>query len=107
MTKIKVMGRLVGEVRGSVFYKRVRGRTHFLQTPPAIAFDKRSLFDAEQAGARHVEILDTETGIRYRAPIRLLRQRGFTLDRGFGEQIALPMKHWTVVPRGGEQMRFA
>lgn len=95
-TTIWANGKAIGRVTGDVFYKRVRGSVHFLKKPPAICVDCQSLADAEDAGARHVEILDTETGRRYRASCDTIRQRGRYIDRGFGAQYALGMNHWEV-----------
>ena len=50
-TKIRVGRRVVGEVRGDVFYKSVYGSKHFLRIPRAIANDVKVLDEAEQAGA--------------------------------------------------------
>ena len=88
-TPIFVGARAVGHVAGDTFYKRVRGSAHFLRTPRAIAFDESTLRDAERAGARYVEVTDAETGRVYRAPFSLIWAKGFTVNRGHGEQRAL------------------
>jgi hypothetical protein len=88
-----VGSKVVGQVRGGVFCKRLR-REHFLTNPPAIAFDVQSLDQAERAGAQSVEIFDSDSGHTYRAAISTIRARGFFLNRGFGEQIALSLSEW-------------
>jgi hypothetical protein len=98
---IRVGKLIVGEVRGDTFYKRLRASAHFLNVPPAIAFDVSTLDDAERAGARFVEITDTESGRVYRSSIATIRAKGFRVARGFGEQIALAMDEWT---RDGEPL---
>jgi len=87
-------GRVVGEVKNGVFSKKVKASKHFLKKPPAICFDISSLKEAEAAGATHIEIEDTETGKTYHAPLRLVWQKGFTLDRGYGRQIGLLLNLW-------------
>lgn len=99
--QIRVRGKVVGEVHGDVFVKHVRGSVHQLRRPPAWALDCQSLDDAEALGAREVEIRDAEARLTYRASVALIRAKGFTFDRGFGRQIALPLEFWQV-QRPGE-----
>jgi len=87
-------GKVVGEIRDGVFLKKLRGSRHFLRKPPAICFDISSLKEAEEAGATHIKIIDIETGKTYHAPLRLVWEKGFTLDRGHGRQIGLPLNLW-------------
>jgi hypothetical protein len=96
---ILAMHRQVGAVKDGVFHKRVQGSRHFLRKPPAIALDVESLARAEVAGARSVEIDDEETGLTYRADFETIRAHGLRIDRGFGEQIALPFQRWNTGKR--------
>lgn len=98
---IYVGGRIVGEVRGGIFVKRVKASRHFLRVPPAIAFDIESLEQAQAAGAEKVKIIDTESGKIYKAFISTIWEKGFEFDRGFGKQIALLISDWS---QGGEPM---
>lgn len=91
---IRAAGQPVGTVAGDVFIKRIRGSVHMLKRPPALCLDVASLADAERAGARRVEITDTETGRTYRAGIATCRRYGRLLDRGYGEQLAIPLGRW-------------
>ncbi len=95
-TPIYTHGRKVGEVRGATFYKTISAAKHFLRQPPAIAFDISTLADAERAGARIVQVTDRDTGNIYRAAIHTIRRKGIYINRGFGEQIALALKEWSV-----------
>jgi hypothetical protein len=89
-------GRIVGEVRGGVFTKRVKASIHFLRQPPSIAFDVTSLQSAVEVGAELVEVLDTESGRIYRASISNVWANGRRFDRGFGQQIFLVLSRWSV-----------
>jgi len=91
---IYVNGRVVGHVRGNVFYKNIRGSKHLLKKPPAIACDVASLAQAEQYGAVWVDVCDTETRIHYRASLAHIRQKGKQFNRGYGEQIYLLLEGW-------------
>ena len=94
-SKIKVGARVVGEVVGDEFVKKVHSKRHFLRKPPAIAFDIESIETAKSLGATSVKIVDLDTGIIYQVTISLLLQQGFLFNRGFGNQIGLPLKYWS------------
>jgi hypothetical protein len=89
-------GRGVGRVVGDTFKKRFKFSTGALHHPPALAFDMDSLKQAELAGAISIEVVDKETGRTFEAPLSLVWSKGFELNRGFGEQRALPMKYFHV-----------
>ena len=91
---VRVNGRTIGAVRGMLFTKHLRASKHFLRTPPAIAFDVQSLHDAESAGAQIACLIDDETGRGYVAAMAKIRARGFRVNRGHGEQIALMLDEW-------------
>jgi len=97
---VYAQGRVVGQVRGGVFYKTVRGSVGVLRKPRGWASDIDSLLQAERLGARWVHITDIETGNCYRATIEQIRRYGFTFDRGHGRQIGLPLDRWTVTRPG-------
>lgn len=95
--QFRLAGRTVAELRGETLVKRVRGSLHLLLKPrKAWAVDNNVLVDAERRGARVVEVLDQETGQVYWAGIALFHLRGFTVDRGYGEQRGLALEHWQV-----------
>lgn len=104
-TPIYVGARVVGEVRGDTFHKRISASKHFLQRPPAIAFDLSTLHDAQRAGAVYVQVLDTDTPRTYAQTIDTIFQRGFQFNRGHGEQIALPLSVWVNDVRAIEAQR--
>ncbi|OFY38261.1 MAG: hypothetical protein A2Z69_02350 [Bacteroidetes bacterium RBG_13_44_24] len=91
---IRVGYRIVGYVKGDKFYKVVDGREHFLHNPPAIAFDIGSLEDARDYGASYVHIFDTARRRSHYALISTILEKGFRINRGSGEQIALLMTYW-------------
>lgn len=101
---IYAQGKPVGDVRDGTFRKRCRASVHMLRKPRGWALDIESLGQAERAGATIVQIEDTESGRVYRASIESIRDNGIPLDRGFGEQLSLPLSGWTV--RDRRQMSF-
>lgn len=90
----------IGHVQGDTFYKAVRSSVHFLRRPRAIAFDVSTLHDAEAAGARRVEVTDSDTGRVYQLPLSTIWAKGFEFNRGFGDQWGVPLGEWL---RPGEQ----
>jgi hypothetical protein len=72
----------------------VEGSRHFLRRPAAITNDLEALAEAERLGADRVRIVDSETGTEYTAIIAVIRDYGFIVDRGYGQQIALLLSYW-------------
>lgn len=105
-TPIYVAGRTAGYVYGDAFRKTVRGSKHMLRTPRAWASDIAALAAAAAAGATHIEIEDSESGALYRASIAEMLEHGFTFDRGFGQQIALPLDKWSRPDKGTQMDLF-
>jgi hypothetical protein len=99
-TPIYAGGKVVGKVEGITFHKSLKASRHFLKIPPAIAFDASTLEDAEKAGAVKVQVTDQETGTIYKTTIAQIRDYGFRVNRGFGDQIALPLPSFICIKRG-------
>ena len=91
---IKVNGRTVGQVIDGVFVKDVSSSKHFLHTPEAIAYTIDTLHAAQRAGAEYCEVLDTDTGIKYRASIAKIWDMGKPFNYGWGAQIYLTLSNW-------------
>lgn len=86
--KVKAQGKVVGYVEGAAFFK-MASSNHFLQKPPAIAFDVASLQTAQQFGALYVCVTDRSNGRQYCAAISKIEREGFRFNRGYGDQIGL------------------
>ena len=91
---IVLAGRIVGMVRDHELVKRVQESKHLLRSPRGWAIDAHALTVARTLGAIAVRIEDTETGKIYRADLATLDAHGWTFDRGYGRQIALPLHFW-------------
>jgi len=103
-------GRVVGEVRDGVLRKTVRRSVHFLRYPRAIAWDLVTLEQAERLGATRCEVADAETGDTYSASLAAFWREGVRLNRGHGDQVALPLDRWAVARPGeavGQQLALA
>lgn len=87
----------IGFVRDDTFFKTASSaRGHFLTTPPAIAFDRCTLRDAQAAGAVRVQVTDRDTGRVYRAPLAEVFAHALPVRRGFGDQVALCLDRWSI-----------
>jgi len=93
-TRIYVNKRVVGQVIGNVFVKKVSANKHFLRYPPAIAFDISSLNQAKKAGANIVKVIDRDSGREYKTSINKIMKDGFDLNYGYGDQKALLLVEW-------------
>ncbi len=87
-------GFIVAEVRGDCLIKRAWSSSHMLRNPRGWAFDISVLDDAYFFGATWVLIIDEETGIAYSAELGAFWEQGIFIDRGYGEQLCLPLDQW-------------
>lgn len=92
----------MGEIINGVLRKTAR-RAHQLQRPAAWAWDREIIDRAEAAGATWTEIHDLDGGRVYRVALSDFRRYCIRVNRGFGEQLALPLPFWQV-RRPGEKM---
>jgi len=105
-TYLGTNGKVVASLLGRTLRKRVRGSLHQLRTPPAWAFDVSILEAARQDGAQTVEVADVESRKVYKAPILAFFLHGVHINRGFGQQTALPLAYWHVEALGVEQLEL-
>ena len=99
-------GKVAAWVTGDALCKQIDGSKHILRKPHGIAFDRDILHGAEAAGAVRVWIRDRETGDVYRAELAAFWRYGVKLNRGFGDQVVLPMTFWCV-QRAGEPVQLS
>jgi len=66
---------------------------HILRRPPAIAVQASVLDELERLGAKGVVTI-MPNGRRLFASLSEFRLHGIVICRGYGEQIALPLKYW-------------
>lgn len=93
--EIRIGKRVVAEVRADgTLQKHFQFSKHILRKPrPSICFDVAVLDEAQAFGAERVEVIDQETGARYRTDIQTIRVRGFRVNF-ISPQIALPLGEW-------------
>jgi len=89
-------GRVVGQIADGVYYTRRRKSIHQLRRPPSWAIDRSILLELSGAGVERVELHDTESGQHYTAQLSDFWRHGIRVNRGFGEQVALPLAWWRI-----------
>jgi len=95
-------GKIRGVIENRILRKKICGSLHLLRKPPAIALDAR-MYDRYRPYFDEIEITDTETGTVYRAGAPYFDKRRFVIERGYGKQYVLELKHWhTNTPVGGQ-----
>lgn len=62
----------------------------------AWAFDLSVLREAASLGATWAQIHDRATGLTYRATFETIHKHGFSVNRGYGDQLALALDHWSI-----------
>ena len=106
-TTIYAMGRTVGSVKDGVFSKTIKENQYLKYPVKSIAFDVQSLEDAEQAGANRVQVKDTQSGVIWTASIAQIWRVGVRFNRGYGNQISLPLSGFSRrKPGGGLQLEL-
>lgn len=86
--------RIAGALVDGWLRKIVQASKHMLRSPRGWAIDAHALATARSAGALGLRIEDTESGRVYLADWDTLDAHGYTFDRGYGRQIALPLRYW-------------
>jgi hypothetical protein len=93
-------GKVVGYTERKTLYKTVRGEKHMLQRPRGWAWDTEIIEEADRRGVSRVEIYDCVNQKTYIASIKDFWVYGVCINRGFGNQICLPIKWWEIVLPG-------
>lgn len=62
----------------------------------AWAFDRSVLREAASLGATWAQVYDRATGLTYRATFETIYKHGFSVNRGYGDQLALALDHWSI-----------
>jgi hypothetical protein len=89
-------GKVIGEVQGDTYVKKVRESKHMHRNPRGWAIDLNALLKIEQMGVENVEIIDTESGKLYRCKLETFWERGQMLDKGYGKQMLLLLNAFRV-----------
>ena len=100
-------GRCVGYLLGRNFYKPVKRGQHFLRTPPAIAIDEEVFRNSVEPRCESIVVLECDKEEILEASTSTFLRHSFSINRGYGSQLALVLKWWS--KRNGhesQQMSF-
>jgi len=86
--------KMIGTIHNRKFIKVVRKSKHFLHTPPAIGIDQEAVQRTIVDQCDVIFILEREEKATYASSVDNFLKHAMYIDRGFGGQLALPMKHW-------------
>lgn len=92
---LKLGAREVAGITHDRLHKVIRDG-HILRRPPAIAFDAAIIAQAERQGVRVVEVLNADSDRRYSVTLADFQRYGFRFNRGWGDQIALELRFWSI-----------
>lgn len=97
-------GRVIGDIDGGVFYKRVNPEIHMVRRPPSWATDADS-FDREVAPNCHtIVLIDITSDKQWEVSVEMFLKHRFKLNRGHGKQYALVLKWWTLIPQAQRRL---
>ncbi len=94
---VDTRGRVIGRIDGDILSKHARASRHLLRNPLGWCWDKVVLEQAKREGVYLVTIFDDESGMVYVVFLSNFLGFGIPIDRGFGEQLCLPLKYWDVL----------
>lgn len=95
-------GKAVGHIDGDTYHTKRKRSVHMLRQPQAWAIDRAILYRLTDADVLRVVVHETEAGQTYTARLADFWKHGIRVNRGHGEQIALPLAWWSVDGRRAE-----
>lgn len=89
-----VDGNIIGDIERGVFTKRVHGKAHMLQTPPAWSIDAIAFNQKVAPFSNTIRIEDLDSKIVYQISTKTFEEKMVRMDRQFGAQVYVVLKHW-------------
>lgn len=86
---------IAGESRDGIFFKTVKRKIHLMLKFDAYGIDKRIFGKFAEDDVHEVRVFETDTRKSYKSTVEKWHMYGIIRDFGDGEQIFLPLKHWT------------
>jgi hypothetical protein len=88
-------------IKDGYLFKKAKKSKHFLESPEAIAVDKDVFKKAvKMSHIIGVKVYEVEHGVTYIASLENFIINSILIDRGFGEQYALPLEYWEKEGKG-------
>lgn len=92
---VHLHGKVIGFISGNTFRKNIREDEHLLKEPPAIAYDDSVIRGLKAHGVTQL-MVHSDKQRDFFASLETLEAKGIKINRGFGEQTALPIDHWHI-----------
>lgn len=89
-------GVTIGVIQDDLFRKDIIESKHLLRKPEAIAYDKSVIRGLKANGVTRLLVVAKDTHRFFEATIETLEEHGLTVNRGYGDQIALPLAYWKI-----------
>jgi len=93
-------GKSIGVLEGDVLKKELSASKHMLRSPKGWAIQNFVLNEAEQIGAKFICIHELEEDTCFWATVGDFKTKGYSFDRGYGGQTALPIRYWQKLKPG-------
>jgi hypothetical protein len=89
-------GKYIGSFTGVSFRKTVYRSTHMLRSPQSWAIDSDVVKTLELLNGKCKKIIvyDKENNVTYQVDFALFLEKMFVINRGYGNQQALPLVYW-------------
>lgn len=88
-------GKRIGWIQGATFRKDIVESLHILRKPSAIAYNLSVLRGLEAQGVTHMLVV-TDQGRFFETTLDAVFKYGMAINRGHGDQLAVPLKHWSI-----------
>jgi hypothetical protein len=79
---------------GDILFKRCSRSKHFMRVPPGIAIDEQIFNEAVEEGVKFIQVFEREEKAYYSVTIEQFQKKSLFIDRGHGQQLALPLNYW-------------
>lgn len=100
-TVVHLNSKTIGVIHNDTFRKDINEQKHLLRNPPAIAYDASVIRGLKSMGV--TRLLVVGQGRFFESTVEMLDTHGIRINRGHGEQIALPLSRWTIRTMKGEE----
>ena len=86
--------RTVGRVSGRTYEKQLK-ESGILHNPPAVALSLDELHQVKRSGAEFLRVVRTDLNETLSVSLADFDRYGFNVSRGFGEQVAVTLDHFS------------
>ena len=93
-------GKIIGDMDKGVFTKKVDGKVHMLRGPLAWAMDSEAYKRDIRPWCHTIIVEDSQSKLVYSISLETFDSNKVYMDRGYGGQYFVILKHWQVKSQG-------